>query len=702
MLSRLKVIKMKLKAKLVALLVGCWLIPDLANGEHLTLLESATILRSGDVEWEEFKDVSTLPFWETNFQWNAAAEAVLEWTQYDVKQTWEVAINGKSVGSLVQDENRMSVVLPLSDGILQVGTNSISVKPTGNSSSDDVKLEQIVIRSGKAESYLREAVLRVEVRDRGSGERTPARISLLRMDGALAPHGLSSGKGIAARCGTIYTLSGMAHVPVPAGQYRVYAGRGFEYSLAAAEVKVGLGESVEVPLQIEKAVDTTGFAACDTHIHTLTHSGHGDATIEDRMVTIAGEGIELAIATDHNKYIDYEEVARDVGARSFFTPMIGCEVTTPRGHFNVFPIAPDAKPVSHEQTNWKELFADIRETPDVGVIILNHARDLHSGVRPFAIENHFASQGENAMGWEIGFNAMEILNSAATQSDVMQLTHDWMALLNSGKNVVPIGCSDSHDVARHFVGQGRTYIRCDDRRPESLPLDACIKSLANGQSLVSYGVFVRLIAEGRYQAGDLALVKRERPIKVTVEAQTPNWINVDQVQLYVNGELIEERSLGNAVLSGAGKIWQESFEISPASFDAHVVAIVTGPGIEETYWRCAKPYQPTTSHWRSRVFGCSGAVWLDRDANGKRNSAREYAAEIIVRERGDLGAMVAALQEYDRAVAIQVFSSLNQRGVELARAEVVQILDSATEPVKDAYRSVMLELRNHALSREIR
>ena len=197
---------MKLKAKLVALLVGCWLIPDLANGEHLTLLESATILRSGDVEWEEFKDVSTLPFWETNFQWNAAAEAVLEWTQYDVKQTWEVAINGKSVGSLVQDENRMSVVLPLSDGILQVGTNSISVKPTGNSSSDDVKLEQIVIRSGKAESYLREAVLRVEVRDRGSGERTPARISLLRMDGALAPHGLSSGKGIAARCGTIYTL----------------------------------------------------------------------------------------------------------------------------------------------------------------------------------------------------------------------------------------------------------------------------------------------------------------------------------------------------------------------------------------------------------------------------------------------------------------------------------------------------------------
>ncbi len=61
----------------------------------------------------------------------------------------------------------------------------------------------------------------------------------------------------------------------------------------------------------------------------------------------------------------------------------------------------------------------------MGIIILNHPRDLHSGVRPFAIENHYALQGENALGWEIGFNAMEVINSAATQSDIMQLPYDW-------------------------------------------------------------------------------------------------------------------------------------------------------------------------------------------------------------------------------------------------------------------------------------
>ncbi len=38
----------------------------------------------------------------------------------------------------------------------------------------------------------------------------------------------------------------------------------------------------------------------------------------------------------------------------------------------------------------------------------------------------------------------------------MQLFHDWMELLNAGYQITPVGCSDSHDVGRHFVGQERT------------------------------------------------------------------------------------------------------------------------------------------------------------------------------------------------------------------------------------------------------
>ena len=61
-------------------------------------------------------------------------------------------------------------------------------------------------------------------------------------------------------------------------------------------------------------------------------------------------------------------------------------------------------------------------------------------------------------------NAMEVVNSGAVISDGLALPRDWMGLLNRGLMLTPVGSSDSHDVARYIVGQGRTYVRCDDRR----------------------------------------------------------------------------------------------------------------------------------------------------------------------------------------------------------------------------------------------
>ena len=87
---------------------------------------------------------------------------------------------------------------------------------------------------------------------------------------------------------------------------------------------------------------------------------------------------------------------------------------------------------------------------------------------------------------------MEIINSAAQQSDMMQLVHDWMGLINGGFKITPVGSSDSHDVARHFVAQGRTYIRCPDHAPGAIDVEHAIKSFLAGRVLVSCGLLVNL------------------------------------------------------------------------------------------------------------------------------------------------------------------------------------------------------------------
>jgi len=99
---------------------------------------------------------------------------------------------------------------------------------------------------------------------------------------------------------------------------------------------------------------------------------------------------------------------------------------------------------------------------------LNHPRDLHSGTRPFGPELHNSVTGANLNGSPIRFKGMEVVNSGVTQTNIMQLFLDWMGLLNANYKIMPVGCSDSHDVGRHFVGQGRTYTCCDGRDPGNI------------------------------------------------------------------------------------------------------------------------------------------------------------------------------------------------------------------------------------------
>src|SRR5439155_8380493 len=278
---------------------------------------------------------------------------------------------------------------------------------------------------------------------------------------------------LAVRPGVIYTATGDAKISLPAGQYTIYAGRGFEYSLDSTTVDLKPGDTAEHQFKISRVVQTSGYVSCDTDIHTFTYSRHGDATLEERMLTLAGENIELAIATDHNLQIDYTETAKKLGVDKYFTSVIGNEVTTAaQGHFNVFPIPANSKLLNFRAANWDVLATNISEIASPNpVIIINHARDLHGGFRPDDPSRFIAIAGQRTDGRKLPANAMEVINSGAIMSDYMRLYRDWFGLLNRGQKLTPVGASDSHDVSRYIVGQARTYIKCDDSDPAHINID---------------------------------------------------------------------------------------------------------------------------------------------------------------------------------------------------------------------------------------
>jgi hypothetical protein len=591
----------------------------------------------------------------------------------------------------------MLVYFAVPAGALRDGDNTLRIQPPqarGTPSPDDVRVGQLVLYPSTVESVLGAGHVDVEVVDRDSGERLPSRLTIVDRAGSLQSVGTASNGHLAVRPGTVYTATGQARFGLPAGTYTLYAGRGFEYSLASSAVELAAGQIVAVRLAISREVPTDGYVACDTHVHSLTHSGHGDATVQERMITLAAEGIELPIATDHNVHIDHEPFAREMNVRRHFTPVMGNEVTTPVGHFNVFPVERGAPTPAYRLTEWQAILDGIYRTRNVKVAILNHARDIHSGVRPFGPKLFNDVVGESLAGWAMRFNAMEVLNSSATQHDVLRLFQDWMALLNRGLQVTPVGSSDSHDVLRHFVGQGRTYIRADDRDPAQIDVDMVVQNFVQGRVMVSYGLLAQLTVAGKYGSGELAQLAGDE-VAVSARVLGPHWVDAERVILYANGHPVREAmvSAGSGQELPPGVKWRGTWMLPRPDHDVHLVAIAIGPGIDEPYWRTAKPYQRLSPEWEPHVVGCSGAVWLDADGDGRRSSAYDYARAAAAASGGELQALLDQLSGYDRAVAAQAAHLYQASGKSLLAADVQQLLARAQSEVQSGFNDYLAAWR---------
>lgn len=661
-------------------------------------------LRSGlECEWSDFPehpDGRRLNVTFASIQ--SPSEQTLLVRQQDVKQVWSISLNGKKLGELVRDENDMVVAVAIPPETIVNGDNVLTIEGqlSREMTSDDIRVGQVVVVNRPVAKTLSESSVDVEVIDADSKQPLSCQITILNVDGALQHLGTRSHDHLAVRPGMAFTSTGNAKLNLPAGKYTLFVGRGFEYSLARAEISVGYGETAAAKLTIRREVPTESYVACDTHVHTLTHSGHGDSTIDERMITIVSEGIELPIATDHNRYIDYQDAATKMHVRRYFTPVVGNEVTTPRGHFNIFPINAGAAVVNHKQMDWRLLFDEIQQTPGVKVVILNHARDLHSGVRPFGPALYNAVVGENIEGWPLRFNAMEVINSGAIQSDPLRLFHDWMGLLNRGVQVTPVGSSDSHDVSRYLVGQGRTYVRCDDRDPGNLDVDTAVKNFVDGRVMVSYGLLTELTVNHKYRSGDTA-TGLDEDLRIDVRVLGPHWSRADKVELYCNGGLFREALIPEATDEKLtiGVKWAGGWTIPRPRHDVHLVAIATGPGIDGLYWRTARPYQPESPDWKARTIGCSGAVWLDVDGDRRRTSARDYAERLLKAAGNDWMKLVDNLSIYDEAVAAQAAHLLRVGGTSQSDQRLVTALRTGAPAVQSGFQQYNEACRANEIAR---
>jgi hypothetical protein len=256
-------------------------------------------------------------------------------------------------------------------------------------------------------------------------------------------------------------------------------------------------------------------------------------------------------------------------------------------------------------------------------------------------------------------------------------------MLNHGLTLTPVGSSDSHDVARYIVGQGRTYVRCDDRRPDAIDLAGATESVRRGQVMVSYGLLTE-IDVGDKGPGELVRARGELAVRIRVKG--PAWTRAQHVALYVDGIPVREEAI--AAGTGAGLKWEATWRLPAPGHDVHLVAVATGPGVSAPYWPTAKPYQPTSTQFTPYVLGVSGAVFVDADGSGAFDSAIVYARREVA-ATSDLRLLGQRLGRYDAAVATQAASLLRARDPAGFEATIGTMLEHVPPRVANGLRAYL-------------
>ena len=126
------------------------------------LLEPRLVhLRSGvEREWSEFPETAHGQRLDVTFSSTTNdTEQTLFVRQQDVKQAWNVLLNGQKLGALTVDENDMVVTFAIPAGGLVEGDNALWIESLvgGKSASDDIRVGEIEIASRPVREALREA-----------------------------------------------------------------------------------------------------------------------------------------------------------------------------------------------------------------------------------------------------------------------------------------------------------------------------------------------------------------------------------------------------------------------------------------------------------------------------------------------------------------------------------------------------------------
>ena len=316
-------------------------------------------------------------------------------------------------------------------------------------------------------------------------------------------------------------VAGYARVSLVAGTYRLLVSHGPEWSLHAEDVRIAAGVDVARGVALRREIELPGWRGADFHLHTR-RSRDAEANGGVEPADLRAEGVELAVATDHNHI-------GDLGAE--FGSVPGAEVTTwaPEvGHFNAFPVT---NLPAWRATSPARLIAELARDRSVFVQI-NHPR-LEPHIAYFALGGFDGARGElTRPGFHLDVDGLEVWNGydIGRIADMERVLSEWRGLIARGRRITATGGSDSHGAPGHHPGYPRTYVRAE-------AASGLASALKAGHAFVSNGPLLMLSAQGAGPGEPLRL-REGRPLAIELTVLAPSWMRVERAEIWAGERVI--------------------------------------------------------------------------------------------------------------------------------------------------------------------
>lgn len=629
-------------------LAVCFVVSATVFGQAANIVVERNAIHIGTKSVSSFPEIARKPNGprlERSFE---SQSNPVEWTlrlrQQNVTDDWEIEINGRHIARLGIGGSDRAAHYSIPAQTLIDGTNTLTIIPRG--ATNDLLVSQIEIVPKRMRDLLKLAHVVLNVTEQNGQTPLPARVTIVSGDGKNAELYNVQPETTSWRKGVFYSLGNNVEFDVPEGDWVVSATHGTEWGRTQVKLRAFVGKIAKITIPLPREIDTTGFVAVDTHSHTYTFSGHGDASVDERIATVAGEGIELPIACDHNHFTDYLTRQNELGASTFFTSVIGDEVTTSNGHFNAFPFDPEAKVPDHRLKDWVQMVEDIR-AKGAKYVILNHPRWPGATNSPFAIWGLNRGDGTRTNSFPFTFDAIELMNAGSPQKDPEFVLRDWFALLNRGERIWGVGGSDSHTIAEP-IGQSRTYVVANDQNPGAINLEEVIRAMKAGNMSVSYGIF------GEAKIGNARMGQITKPangeIAVNFRVACPDWVKAKKAALYVNGSKVSEQDL--TMSPGLPLATNLLFKVPAPTHDAYVVCAAYGAGVKDPSWKTAAGY----------TLAITNPIFVDCDGNGKYSSPHETALTLLERIKPlSMEGLQKTIETVDSGIGVQLLSEAKSR-----------------------------------------